>query len=110
MNSFSQESINILIVDDSSDNVMVLEASLEKEGINVFTATTPSKALQLCTANDISIALIDVHMPQMDGFELLDIIKKDPLTKHIMVILITGYSMNSEDVVKGLTKGAVDYL
>ena len=64
MNSFFPGSINILIVDDSSDNVMVLEASLEKEGINVFTATTPSKALQLCTDNDISIALIDVHMPK----------------------------------------------
>lgn len=110
MNLSVPENINILIVDDSRENVIVLEQSLEREEINIFTTTFPSSVLQLCIENDISIALIDVHMPQMDGFELLGIIKRDPLTQHIMVVLITGYSMDSADVVKGLTNGAVDYL
>jgi signal transduction histidine kinase len=110
MNRLSHKNINILIVDDKIDNAMMLEASLERKGLNIFTTTSPKNVMQLCIDSDISIALIDVKMPEMDGFELLDLIKSNPLTKHIMVILITGYSMNSEDVVKGLSKGAVDYL
>jgi signal transduction histidine kinase len=110
MNSLSHKNINILIVDDKIDNVMMLEVALEREGSNIFTTSSPKNVIQLCIDKNISIALIDVKMPKMDGFELLDLIKSNPLTKHIMVILITGYSMNSEDVVKGLSKGAVDYL
>jgi len=110
MNSLSHKNINILIVDDKIDNVMMLEVALEREGSNIFTTSSPKNVIQLCIDKNISIALIDVKMPKMDGFELLDLIKRNPLTKHIMVILITGYSMNSEDVVKGLSKGAVDYL
>jgi signal transduction histidine kinase len=110
MNRFSHKNINILIVDDKIDNAMMLEASLERKGLNIFITSSPKNVIQLCIDNDISIALIDVKMPEMDGFELLDLIKSNPLTKHIMVILITGHSMNSEDVVKGLSKGAVDYL
>jgi signal transduction histidine kinase len=110
MDHFSHKNINILIVDDRIDNAMMLEAALQREGSNVLTTTSPKNVIQLCIDKDISIALIDIKMPQMDGFELLDLIKSNPLTQHIMVILITGYSMNSEDVVKGLSKGAVDYL
>lgn len=110
MNSLTSENINILIVDDSPLNVAALEDVLQREEINIFTTTSPAQALKLCAENDICIALIDVHMPQMDGFELLDIIKNNPSTKHILVILVTGYSTHSEHVVKGLTKGAVDYL
>ncbi len=105
-----QEKVNLLIVDDKANNIIALEASLEQDGLNIFTTKSPKNVLQLCIDNDISIALIDVHMPVMDGFELLDLLKKNPLTEHILVILITGYSMDSEYVVKGLNKGAVDYL
>src|ERR1700761_9438211 len=104
------EKINLLIVDDNIDNIFALEASLEQEALSIFTTTSPKEVLELCKKNEISIALVDVRMPEIDGFELLDLIKSDPLTDHIMVILITGYSTNSEHVVKGLSKGAVDYL
>jgi len=105
-----QKNINIIIVDDKIDNVVVLEASLEREGLQIFTTTSPKDAVQLCIDNDISIALIDVKMPEIDGYQLLGLLKQNPLTEHILVILITGFSMNSEDVVKGLRNGAVDYL
>jgi signal transduction histidine kinase len=110
MSEHSQERVNLLIVDDKPDNIIALEMSLEQDGLNIFTTKSPKSVLQICIDNDISIALIDVHMPVMDGFELLDQLKKNPLTEHILVILITGYSMDSEYVVKGLNKGAVDYL
>lgn len=110
MKHLFEETINILVVDDSIDNVAALELSLTQEGLKIFTTTVPEDALQLCLDKDISIALIDVQMPGMDGFEVLDLIKGNPLTEHIMVILITGYSMSTDFVIKGLDKGAVDYL
>ncbi|HEY8784665.1 MAG TPA: response regulator [Mucilaginibacter sp.] len=110
MNLHLTENINLLIVDDRADNVSALESSLERDGLNVFTTTSPKNVLEICIDKDISIALIDVKMPEMDGFELLDLIKNNPLTEHIMIILMTAYSMGSADVVKGLSKGAVDYL
>ena len=106
----AQENINLLIVDDNADNCMLMEASLEQDGLNIFTTRSPKQALQICIDNDISMALVDIHMPEMDGFELLRLLKKDPLTENIIIILITGYSRNSEEVVKGLNLGAVDYL
>ncbi|MES2426037.1 MAG: response regulator [Bacteroidota bacterium] len=110
MSSVLSEKINILIVDDIADNLMALESSLEQEQLNIFTTTCPKQALQICIDNDISIALIDVNMPEIGGFELLDIIKGDPLTEDILVLLMTGISMDPDHVVKGLGKGAVDYL
>ena len=106
----SSKVINILLVDDRLDNLELLEASLEKEGLKIFTTGYPKTVIELCIENDISIALIDVKMPELNGFELLDLIKKNPLTAKIMVILITGHSMSTEDVVRGLNNGAVDYL
>jgi signal transduction histidine kinase len=104
------QTINLLVVDDKADNIMVIEASLEREGLNILTTTSPKKVEQMCIDNDISIALIDVMMPEMNGYELLDRIKKNPLTSHIMVILITGFAMGTEEIVEGFSKGAVDYL
>jgi len=69
MNRFSHKNINILIVDDKIDNAMMLEAALEREGSNIFTTTSPKNVIQLCIDKNISIALIDVKMPEMDGFE-----------------------------------------
>jgi len=106
----SAPNVNILIVDDSIDNLMVLEASLEKDGLEIFTTSSPKEVISICLEKDISIALIDIKMPELSGFELLNLIKRNPLTNKIMVILITGYSMASADVVKGLNSGAVDYL
>ncbi|TSJ40969.1 response regulator [Mucilaginibacter corticis] len=104
------ENIKLLIVDDNESNLDILESSLERDELTIFTTALPKTVIQLCLENDISIALIDVKMPDIDGFQLLDLIKADPRTSHIMVILMTGYSMSADDVVKGLTNGAVDYL
>jgi signal transduction histidine kinase len=110
MNISSSQNVNLIIVDDTPENLQSLEIALEREGLKIFTTTSPQHVLQLCIDHHISIALIDVRMPVMDGFELLDIIKSDPKTMHILVVLITGYSNDAEQVVAGLKKGAVDYL
>lgn len=106
----NNKSTNILIVDDSIEILSVLKESLEKENINIFTTTEPTTVIDICTENDISIALIDVKMPDINGFELLKMLKSNSATDNIVVILMTGYSMSTQDVVMGLSNGAVDYL
>ncbi|RZK01672.1 MAG: response regulator, partial [Flavobacterium sp.] len=64
------EKINILIVDDRPENIIALEALLQRDDINIVTTTNPNEALRLSWEMDIAIALVDVQMPEMDGFEL----------------------------------------
>jgi len=110
MKQSESESINILIIDDHLENVELLASTLEQENLKLFTTTSTRNAISICKEFDISIALIDVKMPEMDGFELLEILKANPQTQDIIVVLVTGYSMGTEDVLKGLNAGAVDYL
>lgn len=102
--------INILVVDDNSANLTVLREVLECPGVNIITTNLPTEVLNICIAKDISIALIDVKMPALSGFDLLKQLKRNPLTENIVVILMTGYSMSTEEVFLGLSNGAVDYL
>lgn len=102
--------INILIVDDREENIIALEALLERSDIRLFTTTSPNDALKIAWENNISIALVDVQMPEMDGFELVEMLKSNPRTKDIMVIFVTAISKESKYAVKGLGTGAVDYL
>ncbi|MBD1394761.1 hybrid sensor histidine kinase/response regulator [Mucilaginibacter glaciei] len=102
--------INILIVDDREENIIALEALLKRPDIRLFTTTSPNDALKIAWENQISIALVDVQMPEMDGFELVEMLKSNPRTKDIMVIFVTAISKESKYAVKGLGAGAVDYL
>ncbi len=102
--------INILIVDDREENIVALEALLKRNDIRLFTTTSPNDALKIAWENHISIALVDVQMPEMDGFELVEMLKSNPRTKEIMVIFVTAISKESKYAVKGFGAGAVDYL
>ncbi len=57
--------VNLLIVDDKEENIIALEALLNQHDINIITTTSPNEALRICWENDISIALVDVQMPEM---------------------------------------------
>ncbi len=104
------EKINILIVDDRPENIIALEALLQRDDVNIISTTLPNEALRLAWEKDIAIALVDVQMPEMDGFELVEILKSNPRTKNILVIFVTAISMETKYAVKGLNTGAVDYL
>jgi signal transduction histidine kinase len=104
------EKINILIVDDRPENIIALEALLERDDVNLISTTLPNEALRLAWEKDIAIALVDVQMPEMDGFELVEILKSNPRTKDILVIFVTAISTDTKYAVKGLNAGAVDYL
>lgn len=102
--------INILIVDDREENIIALEALLNRSDIKLFSTTSPNDALKIAWDNHISIALVDVQMPEMDGFELVEMLKSNPRTRDIMVIFVTAISKEAKYAVKGFGAGAVDYL
>src|ERR1700733_10230859 len=102
--------INILIVDDREENIIALEALLARDDIRIFSTTSPNDALKIAWENAIAIALVDVQMPEMDGFELVEMLKSNPRTKDILVIFVTAISKEVKYAVKGLGVGAIDYL
>lgn len=102
--------VNILIVDDREENIIALEALLNRTDIRIFSTTSPNDALKIAWENQISIALVDVQMPEMDGFELVQMLKSNAKTRDILTIFVTAISKEAKYVVKGLGTGAVDYL
>ncbi len=99
----------ILVVDDVVPNLKLLEARLTAEYFDVTTATNGIEALAVCGRDDCDIVLLDVMMPGMDGFEACRRLKKDPMTAHIPVVMVTALDQPA-DRVKGLEAGADDFL
>ena len=99
----------VLIVDDIPTNVRLLEARLSAEYFEVVTASSGREALERCTQGDIDIVLLDVMMPEMDGFEVCRRLKADPDTHHLPVLMVTALDQPS-DRVEGLEAGADDFL
>lgn len=103
-----QESL-ILIVDDIPRNVQVLGSILSENGYGVSVAANGLSALEAVQAQMPDLILLDVQMPDMDGFEACKRLKENPATAHIPVIFLTART-EIDDVVKGFEVGAVDYI
>jgi len=99
----------ILVVDDIEANVRLLEARLMAEYFQVLTASNGRDALEICANGQCDIVLLDVMMPEMDGFEVCRRLKANPRTMHIPVVMITALDQ-AEDRVTGLDAGADDFL
>src|SRR5690606_12699603 len=99
----------ILVVDDVPANVKLLEARLLAEYFEVITANSGVDALEACENSKIDVVLLDVMMPEMDGFEVCRRLKADPSTQHIPVVMVTALDQVS-DRVRGLEAGADDFL
>src|SRR5919106_6073352 len=102
-------SARILVVDDVPANVKLLEARLSAEYFDVLTASNGAEALDLCSRSECDIILLDVMMPDMDGFEVCRRLKSNPATHFIPVVIITALDSPS-DRVRGLEAGADDFL
>nr|WP_321459435.1 PleD family two-component system response regulator [uncultured Cohaesibacter sp.] len=102
-------SARVLVVDDIPANVKLLEARLSAEYFDVLCAYSGPEALEILTGNTVDIVLLDVMMPQMDGFEVCRRIKANPQTMHIPVIMVTALDQ-IKDRVTGLEAGADDFL
>jgi two-component system cell cycle response regulator len=99
----------ILVVDDVPANVKLMEARLSAEYFDVVTALSGHEALAMCERGECDIVLLDVMMPDMDGFEVCRRLKANPATHHLPVIMVTALDQAS-DRVKGLEAGADDFL
>ncbi len=99
----------ILVVDDVPANVRLLEVRLLAEYFEVLTATNGPDAIETCENGKVDVVLLDVMMPDMDGFEVCRRLKRDPATAHIPVVMITALDQVS-DRVRGLEAGADDFL
>ena len=101
----------ILLVDDREENLLALEDMLEAEGRIFIKATSGNQALRYALKNDqIGLIMLDVQMPEMDGFEVARLLKSNPKTKHISIIFVTAINKEDHYKLKGLSEGAVDYL
>ncbi len=99
----------ILVVDDTPANIQALSAILKEKGFQISVATNGRLALELVARLRPDLILLDVMMPEMDGFETCRRLKASPATRHIPVIFLTA-RVESEDIVKGFELGAVDYV
>jgi signal transduction histidine kinase len=104
------EPINILMVDDQPGKLLTYEAILSELGENLLTARSAREALVHLLATDISIILIDVNMPELDGFELAKLIREHPRYQQTAIIFISAVHLTHLDQLKGYEHGAVDYL
>jgi DNA-binding NarL/FixJ family response regulator len=99
----------VLVVDDTPDTLALLHESLVKADYEVLVATNGNAAVDICNQINPDIVLLDAVMPDMDGFEVCEVLKQDINTRHIPVIFMTGLT-ESEHVVKGFSVGAIDYV
>ena len=104
------EPIKVLIVDDIPDNLIALEALLRREGLEVLMAQSGAESLELLLSHEVALALLDVQMPDMDGFELAELMRGSERTKHVPIIFVTAGSRDPQRVFKGYESGAVDFL
>ena len=100
---------NVLVVDDIFENLLILKRMLEKSGYKPLTASSAKDALEMIKVKLPQLILLDVYMPEMDGFELCEILKQDIKTREIPIIFISG-GMSKEDKIKGFKLGAVDFI
>ncbi|HMG52126.1 MAG TPA: hybrid sensor histidine kinase/response regulator [Kofleriaceae bacterium] len=104
------ETTKVLIVDDIAENLVALEALLRRDGVQPLCARSGAEALELLLAHDVAIAVIDVQMPEMDGFELAELMRGAARTKHVPIIFITAGTRDPNRVFQGYETGAVDVL
>jgi signal transduction histidine kinase len=101
----------ILLVDDRMENLLSLEHMLLADNRAFLQATSGNEALkQVLKHDDIGLIMLDVQMPDMDGFEVAKLLKANPKTRDISIIFVTAINRDEYYVLKGFEKGAVDYL
>ncbi len=102
--------VNVLLVDDRPANLLALEATLEDLDLNMVKAYSGNEALGFLVENEFALVILDVQMPEMDGFEVANLMKKNEITRNIPIIFVTALNKDKEFINKGYEAGAVDYL
>ena len=102
--------VRCLIVDDLDENLIALSALLSSDEVEVLTARSGVDALELLLTHDVALCLVDVQMPEMDGFELAELIRGTERTRHVPLIFVTAGDRERRRMFKGYESGAVDFL
>ena len=106
----ADEKVNILMVDDQPGKLLSYEVILAELGENLIKATSASEALNILLKTDIAVVLMDVSMPDVDGFELAAVIRQHPRFQKTAIIFISGVHLTDSDRIQGYRSGAVDYI
>src|ERR1700683_3141909 len=106
----ANDKVNILMVDDQPAKLLSYEVVLRELGENLIKVTSGREALEQLLKNDVAVVLMDVSMPEIDGFELADMIRQHPRFQNTAIIFISGIHLTDLDRLKGYQRGAVDYL
>lgn len=105
-----QPKSKLLLVDDIEENLVALEALLRRDDAEILIAQSGPEALELILAHEFSLAIIDVQMPEMDGFELAELMRGAERSKYIPIIFVTAGTGDALRVFRGYESGAVDFL
>src|SRR5674476_280856 len=100
----------ILIVDDLVENLIALEAILEDFDIDLFRAFSGEEALKHCLKEDFALAILDVQMPGMNGYETLEMMRQRKKTKYLPVIFVSAIHQSDLNIIRGIETGAVDFI
>src|SRR5215469_9098820 len=106
----ADEKVNILMVDDDPAKLLSYEVILAELGENLIQAASATKALNILMKTNVAVVLMDVSMPDIDGFELADIIRGHPRFQKTAIIFISGVHLTDSDRIHGYRSGAVDYI
>jgi PAS domain S-box-containing protein len=106
----TNEKVNILLVDDQEAKLISYEVILSTLGENLIKARSAREALEHLLKTDIAVVLMDVSMPEIDGFELADMIRQHPRHQKTAIIFVSAVYMTDVDRLKGYERGAVDYV
>src|SRR6202140_3811319 len=104
------EKVNILLVDDQPAKLLAYEVILKGLGENLVSASSGREALEFLLKNDVAIILVDVCMPELDGFELAAMIREHPRFQKTAMIFISAIQVSDIDRLRGYEMGAVDYV
>ena len=106
----AEKPINFLLVDDLEENLVALEALLQREGLTCLKARSGEEALELLLVHDVALTLLDVQMPGMDGFQLAEFMRGNARARHIPIIFVTAGSADLQRRFRGYEAGAVDFI
>ncbi len=102
--------VNFLIVDDLEENLLSLEALLQRPGLAFLKARSGDQALEILLKHDVALALLDVQMPGMDGFQLAEFMRGSERARHIPIIFLTAGTTDNQRRFRGYEAGAVDFI
>ncbi len=106
----AQETVHILHVDDNEDNRLSTKLVLDRPGVEVVSAASAAAAREVLHRHDFALALVDVNMPDVDGFQLAEAMRADERLREVPIIFLTGASADAERTFRGYESGAVDFL